>query len=83
MTLDRIKAGRRPYKSLGGISGVRYFSLGPSSIYIWFKDDDGYEYNDVRPGPQHVATMKRLAEEGRGLATYINQHVRENYARKL
>jgi hypothetical protein len=74
---------RRPYGNLGGASGVRYFAIGPSFIRIWFKDDDGYEYDHRKPGVKHVAAMKRLAEEGRGLATYINQHVRENYVRKL
>jgi murein tripeptide amidase MpaA len=68
---------------LGGGSGVRFYALGPSFIRVWFKDGDGYEYDHVRPGRKHVDAMKRLAEEGRGLATYINQHVRANYARKL
>ena len=74
---------RRPYGNPGRDSGVRYFALGPSFIRIWFKDGGGYEYDHRKPGAQHVAEMKRLAEEGRGLATYINQHVGKNYARKL
>jgi len=39
--------------------------------------------DETKPGAQHVARMKQLAEEGRGLATYINRYVRDNYARKL
>ena len=27
--------------------------------------------------------MTRLARQGKGLSTYINQHVREHYAAKL
>jgi hypothetical protein len=50
---------------------------------VWFKDGDGYDYDYRHPGREHVETMKRLAEEGRGLSTYISQHVRKNYARKL
>jgi hypothetical protein len=30
-----------------------------------------------------VDAMKRLAKAGKGLATYVNQHVKDNYARKL
>jgi hypothetical protein len=74
---------RRRYHNVGGNSGVRSYAIGPSFIRVWFEDGGGYEYDDRRPGRAHVEAMKRLAEEGRGLATYINQHVRENYARKL
>ena len=77
------RSDRKPYANLGGRSGVRYFAVGPSSIRIWFRDGGGYEYDDRRPGRAHVAAMTRLALAGRGLATYINQHVRGNYARKL
>ena len=31
---------------------------------------------------EHIAKMKELAEKGRGLNTYINQHVRKNYETK-
>jgi hypothetical protein len=74
---------RRPYGNSAGDSGVRYFAIGPSSIRVWFKDGAGYEYDCFRPGRAHVERMKQRAEEGRGLATYISQHVRENYARRL
>jgi hypothetical protein len=74
---------RRRYRNFGGNSGVRYYAVGPSSIRIWFEDGGSYEYDNSRPGREHVEAMKRLAEEGRGLTTYINQHVRENYARKF
>lgn len=77
------QSDRRLYKNISGVSGVRYFALGASFVRVWFKDGDGYEYNEARPGAQHVVIMKRLAEEGQGLATYINRHVRANYARKL
>jgi hypothetical protein len=36
---------------------------------VWFKDGDGYDYDYRHPGREHVETMKRLAEEGRGLST--------------
>jgi hypothetical protein len=73
---------RKDYKDLSGNSGVRHYAIGQTSIRVWFEDGGLYEYDETKPGELHVARMKRLAEEGRGLATYINRHVRENYARK-
>jgi hypothetical protein len=37
----------------------------------------------VKPGKVHVAQMIALARAGAGLATYIDQQVRGNYARKI
>jgi len=74
---------RTPYSNRAGDSGVRYFAAGPSYIRVWFKDGGCYEYDVNRPGPAHVEAMKCLAQEGRGLATFINRYVRANYARKL
>jgi hypothetical protein len=36
----------------------------------------------MSPGAYDVENMKELAEAGQGLGTYINQHVRKNYAQK-
>lgn len=74
---------RTPYANRGHRSGVREFALGPSSIRVWFIDGSGYEYDHRRPGRAHVEAMKRRAQEGEGLATYISQHVGKNFARKL
>lgn len=81
--MELTQLNRKRYRDLGENSGVRFYALGPSFIRVWFKDGDGYEYDHGRPGRGHVEAMKRLAEEGRGLSTYISQHVRKNYARKL
>lgn len=39
--------------------------------------------NSQHPGKEHVRNMIHLAQQGSGLSTYVNQHVRENYALKL
>jgi len=72
---------RRPYKNLSGNSGVRAFEPGAQSIRLWFANGTSYEYDEKRPGKRHVDAMKCLAEAGKGLATYANQHVKDNYAR--
>ena len=71
------------YRNIGGDSGVAAYELGPGSITVRFENDGTYLYDGSRPGASHVAEMRRLAQAGRGLATYINQFVRDNYADKL
>lgn len=74
---------RKRYLNRSGDSPVRYYSVGPSSIRVWFEDGSGYEYDAMQPGPGHVEAMKRAAELGNGLASYISRHVRKNYARRI
>ena len=60
------------------------YKLGSGSIQIQFVGSrDIYLYDSQSPGPAAVAEMQRLAESGRGLATYISRHVRANYRTKL
>ena len=71
------------YKNLSGNSGVTAYENGPSSIIVQFKDNSKYLYNYTKPGSQHTENMKNLAVAGRGLNTYINTHVKYDYASKL
>ncbi|HEX3570999.1 MAG TPA: hypothetical protein VHU44_09255 [Acidobacteriaceae bacterium] len=70
------------YKNLSGTSGVIAYEFGQDYIDVEF-EDRVYRYNYAIPGRQMVETMKTLAASGEGLATFINQKVRENYAAKL
>jgi len=70
------------YKNLSGNSGVTYYATGSSFIAVQFQDETVYIYDDARPGGAHVEKMKGFATSGRGLGTYISQHVRTTYARK-
>jgi hypothetical protein len=72
----------RPYGRPDQDQGVVAYDLGADFIRIEFVDGSIYRYDASRPGVEHVDRMKALAEAGRGLTTYINQHVRENYARR-
>ncbi len=64
-------------------SGVQMFEEGVNSITLEFADGTCYLYNDKKPGKHHIEAMLKLAHYGRGLATYINKHIRNNYFRKL
>jgi hypothetical protein len=74
---------RRLYAARAGDAGVRAYVAGHSWIAIEFVDGRRYLYDATRPGLGHVRTMVKLAQQGMGLTTYINQHVRENYAARL
>jgi hypothetical protein len=73
------------YESKGADTGVAFYAVEEDAIALRFKSDDRhfYVYSYYAPGAQHVAQMKKLAPAGRGLTTYVNQHVRNNYAAKL
>ncbi len=70
------------YKNEHGDSGVVSFELGSDYIKIQFKSPIVYVYTHKKPGQDHVEKMKKLALDGRGLATYISQNVNENFEYK-
>ena len=72
-----------PYGNLDGDSGVTAYRTGPGFILVRFVDGATYLYTDAATGARHVRHMQRLAETGRGLATYINRNVRGRYACRL
>ena len=70
------------YRNLCGDSGVTYYAIGPDFIAVQFQDPTVYVYDHTRPGRAHVEQMKTCADGGRGLGTYISQHVRKAFSRK-
>lgn len=71
------------YKDFSGRSGVAAYEIDGPTIIITFKDGGRYLYDPTAPGTEHVKAMRALARAGEGLATYINKHVREHYAKRL
>ena len=66
-----------------GTANIEAFEIGDRQITVRFAEGGTYLYDQVKPGKVHVAQMISLARAGAGLATYINQQVRGNYARKI
>ncbi len=66
-----------------GDSGVAAYESGPDWIVIAFHRGGTYRYDDRHPGAEHVLEMQRLADAGDGLNTYINRHVRDDYAARI
>lgn len=64
-------------------SGVSGFEITNNGIILEFKDGRTYLYDNSKPGTDHVENMKTLALSGRGLTSYVNQNVRDNYKKRL
>lgn len=73
-----------PYRNLSGESNVVSYKITDDSIHVVFRSGAhrNYLYNSVKPGRAIVGQMKSLAEQGRGLNSYISRVVRSNFARK-
>jgi hypothetical protein len=78
-----MEASMQHYRNASGNSAITAYETAPGSITIEFNDGGVYVYNTRSTGKAAIADMQRLAASGRGLATYINQHVRQRYARRL
>ena len=80
---SRARDHLKKYGDPCGNSGVYAYEIGPDSITVQFKSGDLYLYDHEITGRSAVERMKRLAVTGTGLATYISQTVRKNYAAKI
>ena len=74
---------RHPYQPDNPSTGVLTYELLPNGIILEFRNHQRYLYTAERPGPHHLAELTRLALAGKGLSTYVSQHVHSLYARKL
>lgn len=70
------------YLNLSGNSGVAAYALAPQSILVMFWNGAVYCYTYKSAGQENVEEMKRLAQVGQGLNTFINTTVRQDYASK-
>jgi hypothetical protein len=70
------------YLDVSSTSGVRAYAIAEQSVTVQFADGVTYVYSYASAGRERVEEMKRCALAGRGLSTYISQHVREAYASK-
>jgi hypothetical protein len=59
--------------------GVRAYEIGPDSIDVEFSSGWIYHFSYQKPGPERVERMKKLAESGHGLSTFINKHVKNRF----
>ena len=73
----------KPYGNRGGGSGVVAYDIEDRAIVIRFQNGDTYRYTYERTGQFEVEKMKRLAQSGSGLSSYISRMVGDRYDEKL
>jgi hypothetical protein len=71
----------KPYADKDHDSSVRAYEYDDTSISIQFSDKSVYKYSYARAGATNVETMKRLADSGDGLNSYIIRHVKTLFDR--
>lgn len=70
------------YKNLGGNSNIRCYEIGDDYIdVIFYGTAKTYRYSYASAGRQHVEQMKRLAQQGMGLNSYIMTNAHFLYER--
>ncbi|MEB2787275.1 hypothetical protein [Algoriphagus persicinus] len=68
------------YKNSGGVSGVSAYEIGSNYIIVKFSGTTRtYRYSYRKAGQKHVENLKRLAQSGSGLNSYINNYVKNLY----
>lgn len=72
----------KPYANHSGESGVEAYEITPTSVRVKFRHSERiYEYSERSAGVTSVRRMKRLAESGKGLSTFITRYVHDRYER--
>ena len=71
------------YHNRSGDSGVVAYEWGSDWIRVQFTGGHVYEYTHESAGRKNVATMKRLAESGSGLSTFISTAVKSQYSERV
>ncbi len=71
------------YKNLHGDSGVIGYEICQHCIIVEFHDGSVYSYTEHSAGKDIIDEMKALAEQGRGLCTFISTVARDLYEEKL
>jgi hypothetical protein len=70
------------YLDINGDSGVLAYEIGEDSIKVQFKDTSKiYVYSYASAGKENVEHMKKLAQSGDGLNSFINLNVKYKYVR--
>ena len=67
------------YANYGGNSTIAGYEIEPTRIRVMFSNGSLYSYSYASAGRCNVEQMKKLAQSGYGLNTFIMQNVRNRY----
>lgn len=70
------------YKDLGGDSGIVAYETAQSEITVKFSDGYHYLYSTESTSLSNIQEMKRLADQGVGLNSFIQRVVKKEFVRK-
>jgi len=70
------------YKDIDGDSGVSAYEYGKDYIVVQFSTGAKYRYTYGSAEPENIEHMKKLADNGEGLNSFINTTVKKRYAQK-
>jgi hypothetical protein len=68
------KSSPKPYRNRGGDAGIVAYDYGPDWIQLWYVRGGSYTYPANLIGAANLRAMKRLAEVGDGLTSFVNTH---------
>jgi len=71
------------YQSPNNSSSIATYKYGSDWICVKFRKSSVYEYTYISAGKSNVEKMKKLADSGNGLNTFINKNVRKRYSKKF
>jgi hypothetical protein len=71
------------YANKSGVSVVKSYAPQPDGIIVLFTNGEAYTYTHSSAGKYHIEVMKELADSGQGLGDYIQNEVKQGYARQL
>ncbi len=71
------------YKNLGGNSGISAYEFNSNSITVQFSTGAIYIYTYDSAGSENIEEMKKLANNGVGLNSFIMRRVRTKFHSKL
>ena len=63
-------------------TGVVAYDTASDSITVKFREKGYYKYTVKSAGTTAIRKMKVLAKQGKGLSTFISQHIRDKYESK-
>ena len=67
------------YANLGGNSNIRAYEFGTDCIKVQFNDFSVYEYTANSAGLENLNIMKTLANQGRGLNSFMMKNAKYKY----
>lgn len=68
------------YGNKNGNAGVVAYETGQDFIKLMFRDRaEVYTYSDRSAGKSNIERMKRLAQSGEGLTTFVTRNVHDKY----